>query len=70
MIINVQNLMSYKFDKWRKNKVGRQMLPSTGENSILERIRARYSCDIGDLLVYFICALDCVKQVIFMINLI
>ena len=37
---------------------------------ICGRTRARCSCDIGYLLLYSVRALDCAKQVIFMMNLI
>ena len=42
--------------------VGRQMLTSIGQNGVFGRTLARCSYDIGDILLYSVCALNCTKQ--------
>ena len=53
-----------------KNRLGRQLLPSTDRNFVLGRTSVRCSGDIGDSLLFFVYALDCTKQATFTISFI
>ena len=51
MITNAQYILSYKFDKLKKNKVGLQMLHHQVATASLD----------GQELDVHLCALDCIK---------
>ena len=51
------------------SKLGRQLQASTGRNGDFGQTSVRCSYDIGCSLLFSVCALDCNKQVIFLIIL-
>ena len=53
-----------------KKKLGRQLLPSPGQNGVVGRTSVSCPRDIGDSSLFSVCVWDCTKQASYVINLI